>query len=163
MNKYQKGFSLVEILVVIGIIGILAAIALVFLGGTTKKARDTKRISELSQIGRFLSFGCLIPEAGPGDYDLNELIAEYKNKYPQQANNIPSNIRDPKTGSDAESGYRYIVTAGSQCALYANLENAEAAVTLSAITEVTPGGGKGVFAAASAGPNGSNKFFQVSN
>jgi prepilin-type N-terminal cleavage/methylation domain-containing protein len=162
MKKDQKAFTMIEILVVIGIIGILASLAFVYLGGATKKARDTKRISDLTQIGRFLSFGCLTPDAGAGEYDLNELLGEYRTKYPQYASNIPS-IRDPKTGNESASGYRYIVTDDSKCVLYANLENGATAVTLSAIAEATPGGGKGVFVAVDTGPNGSNKFFQVSN
>ncbi len=82
MKKIEKGFTLIEILVVIVIIGVLATIAFVYLGGATVKARDVKRMSDLNQIGRFLSFGCLVPEAGAGEYDLNDLIEEYKIKYP---------------------------------------------------------------------------------
>ncbi|MFH1822167.1 MAG: type II secretion system protein [Patescibacteria group bacterium] len=157
------GFTLIELLVVIGIIGILSTIAIVFLGNVTVKARDTKRISDLSQIGRFLSFGCLLPDAGTGEYDLNELLDEYKVKYPQYASSIPKNIRDPKTGTDMISNYRYIVDDSNKCVLYANLENANSEMTLPAISEATPGGGKGVFEAVSPGWNNSNKYFQISN
>lgn len=157
------GFTLIEILVVIAIIGVLATLAFIYLGGATIKARDAKRMSDLNQVGRFFSFGCLLPEAGAGEYDLNELIEEYKAKYPQYAGNIPRNIRDPKTGTDTESNYKYIVTASKQCALYANLEDDEAEVSLPSISEPTPGGGKGIFETASQGWNNSNKYFQVSN
>lgn len=162
MPDKNKGFTLIEILAVIAIIGALAGLALVYFGGATAKARDGKRINDLNQIGRFLSFGCLTPEAGAGEYDLNRLIAEYAAKYPQYASSIPKNLRDPKTGSDEASGYKYIVTADNKCALYANLENGAAEVSLTGISEPAPGGGKGVFRGA-AGWNGSDKYFQASN
>ncbi len=163
MEKNNTGFTLIEILVVIAIIGVLAVIAFVYFGGATVKARDAKRMSDLNQIGRFLSFGCLVPDAGVGEYDLNDLIEEYKIKYPQYANSIPANIRDPKTGSDSASNYKYIVNISKQCVLYANLEDKNVEVSLPNISEPTPGGGKGIYEAESDGWNGSNKYFAVSN
>jgi len=47
--------------------------------------------------------------------------------------------------------------------LYGNLENGAEPITLPAITSPTPGGGAGVFQAAAAGWNGTNKYFQFSN
>jgi len=91
------------------------------------------------------------------------LIVEYKSQYPQYANLVPKNIRDPKTGTDSVSNYKYIVSTDNKCVLYANLENEKQEVTLPGISEPTPGGGKGIFAAPTTGWNGSNKYFQVSN
>ena len=44
----QKGFTLVELLVVIAIIGLLSGLAIVSLGGIREKARDTKRLNDMS-------------------------------------------------------------------------------------------------------------------
>ena len=162
-KKYNRGFTLIELLAVIAIIAVLATLTTLAFSGTRAKARDAKRLNDLNQIGRFLSFGCLTPETGAGEYDLNELIVEYKSQYPQSANLVPKNIRDPKTGTDSVSNYKYIVLVDNKCVLYANLENSEQEVTLPAISEPTPGAGKGIFAAPTSGWNGSNKYFQVSN
>lgn len=46
----QKGFTLVELLVAIGIIGILSSIAVVSVSNVRAKARDAKRIGDVKQV-----------------------------------------------------------------------------------------------------------------
>jgi len=162
MNK--KAFTLTEILIVIGIIGILATIVLVVLSSTRDKARDTKRKADLYTIGRFLQFGCFMPSAGDGEYDLLEIIDDFKTRYPKYASSIPKTLKDPKLGTDENSYYYYIVADnGSKCVLYTNFENENEKVTLPDISEATPGGGTGVFEGENAGWNDSNKYYQISN
>ncbi|MBN2086945.1 type II secretion system protein [Candidatus Peregrinibacteria bacterium] len=48
--KLKKGFSLVELLVVITIIAILSVVAYTAIGGQTAQARDSKRKQDLSTI-----------------------------------------------------------------------------------------------------------------
>src|SRR5664279_2011708 len=56
MNKAwalkQKGFTIVELLIVIVIIGILAAIVIVAYNGVQARARDTARKSDLAQLAK---------------------------------------------------------------------------------------------------------------
>ncbi|MCX6764826.1 MAG: prepilin-type N-terminal cleavage/methylation domain-containing protein [Candidatus Nealsonbacteria bacterium] len=159
-NLKNYAFTLVEILIVLSIIGIISSILLVSFSGIRTKAKDAKRKAEVSQIGKFLTMSCYMPNGGAGEYDLINLANELLVKYPQFLSQVP---KDPKTGNDTESKYIYIVSSdGRKCALYANLESPEEPVTLT-ITVPTPGGGKGVFKADNPGWNGTKIFYQYSN
>ncbi len=48
--KKRRGFTLIELLVVIAIIGILSTVATVSLVQARRRARDTKRISDIQQV-----------------------------------------------------------------------------------------------------------------
>ena len=63
MNKH-KGFTIVELLIVIVIIGILAAISIVTYNGVTQKARESAVKQEAAQTERqIMSFAALNGES----------------------------------------------------------------------------------------------------
>ena len=163
LKKCGDGFTLVETLIVIAIVGILSGIVLVSVGDLRERARDSRRKSEVSGIGQFLTLSCYLPSGGEGEYDMITLAQEIIAQNPQYGRFLSNIPKDPKAGSDTESKYIYTVDGtGEKCALYANLENPNERATLS-ITIVTPGGGTGVLKADNPGWNGTPFYFQVSN
>lgn len=50
MNQIKKGFTIVELLIVIVVIAILAAISIVAYNGIQQRARDSRRASDISNI-----------------------------------------------------------------------------------------------------------------
>ena len=54
MKKQLRGFTLVELLVAVGIIGVLASVSVVSIGSVRQKGRDAKRISEIREIQKAL-------------------------------------------------------------------------------------------------------------
>lgn len=163
-QRDRRGFSLIELLVVIGIIALLATIVLFNTAFAGKKARDTKRKSDISQIGRFITLGCYQPDGNVTEIDLIDLASELVAKNPQYQKYFSSVPKDPRSGSDTASNYIYIVNNdATSCALYANLESKGEKVTLPNLTAPTPGGGQGVLQGSSAGFNNTKVYFQFSN
>lgn len=50
MLKNKKGFTIIELLIVIAIIGLLATISIVALNGARQKGRDAKRVGDIRQL-----------------------------------------------------------------------------------------------------------------
>lgn len=50
MHQQNKGFTLVELLVAVGIIGVLASVSVVSVNSVRAKGRDAKRVSEVKQM-----------------------------------------------------------------------------------------------------------------
>lgn len=100
MKNNRKGFTLIEMLVVVAIIGLLASVVVVGVGGARQKARDTKRVADLRQIQTYLE-------------------ANYKNgAYPAAISSVSSLPKDPSTSKS----YSYC-TDSETYTIGAKLEN----------------------------------------
>jgi prepilin-type N-terminal cleavage/methylation domain-containing protein len=104
LNK--KGFTLIELLVVIAIIGILTAIVTANLSGAKAKARDAKRISDLSQIQLALEMAfdrCNVypPDINSGDTKINGILCVDSSGNPYTISYFISRIPSPPLSGDA--------------------------------------------------------------
>jgi len=97
MCKKPRGFTLIEMLIVITIIALLASIILVGMGGARAKARDARRIADLRNVQNalelYFSSKSVYPSATTWD-GLATVLTEVN------VNRIPI---DPNPGS----GYQY--------------------------------------------------------
>lgn len=109
-NLNSKGFTLIELMVVIAIIGVLSSVVLSSLNNAKVKARDTKRITEIKQMINALEIYRMTynqyPDSdfqGCGGWDTpgnGSFIA------PLDSSGLMKNIADPTT-NDSCGNYRY--------------------------------------------------------
>lgn len=152
MKKWQ-GFTIVELLIVIVVIGILAAITIVAYNGVQSRARDTTRQQDLKAIAKLLSIyavdngvmglgsGCGSNGNGSGWFNYesgtNPGYPTSMNNCLKNANITSSVIKDP-SGSITCSGascraymkYTCVQTGSNVTYIYANLENPQLAMDL---------------------------------
>lgn len=165
-HNTSKAFSIIELIVVLGIIAVIATIIAVATATARTKARDLARMTDLNNIYRFLgatgSVASYWPDSIPDEDDLNVLILALSSKLNSQL--FSQAPRDPRAATSTESGYRYRHNSGN-IVIYANLEKKDTPATLT-FSEPTPAGGRGVFIGQGAwimGVNGTNIYYQVSN
>lgn len=104
MKNNRKGFTLIEMLVVVAIVGLLSSVVVVGVGGAREKARDTKRVADLRQIQTYL-------EANYGT-EYTDIAAAYPAELPT----------DPSTGNP----YSFCrSTDGQSYAVGTTLENSD--------------------------------------
>ena len=136
MNKaaQKRGFTLVEILIVVAIIATLASVALVGLGPVQRSGRDTRRISDLRQTQNAIELyyakcgfypgdaqsGTDCTGSGGGKTTWSSLTDAIVGSPSLGVSKIPN---DPRSGAE----YHYGSINGSNYVVGATLENTGAA------------------------------------
>lgn len=111
-KKKVKGFTLVELLIVISIIGILSALMVMNFSSARIKARDNKRISDLNLISSALS---QYYSANLRTYPLKDAAGDgttylsYKTDENWLAAKLASYISPLPSDSDSKYTYHYVV------------------------------------------------------
>ena len=131
--KKLRGFTLIEMLVVISLIGILAALALVSFTSSQKQARDVMRKSDLKQYQTVLeSYANMASGFYPSRTSISPPVSAYDALCPDLNVKFEPDIsclEDPKYSTDATYRYYYRSngTNGTASAtvyvLWAKLEN----------------------------------------
>jgi prepilin-type N-terminal cleavage/methylation domain-containing protein len=111
----SKGFTLVELLVVIGIIGTLATLVLVQLGSTRAKGRDVKRIADINQLRSGLESYFDDNGRYPATTDLSSILV------PSYLTTIPL---DPLAPGCTTTAYTGTATGAVRCYKYGTEESA---------------------------------------
>jgi type II secretion system protein G len=119
-NIRKKGFTLVELLIVIVVIGILASISIVAYNGSQGRARDSRRQNDISELAKGLELYYLDNHKYPtgsgstainntwsttADASWQNLVTALK---PYMDNNVPSDpISTPNANVNLAVGYNY--------------------------------------------------------
>ena len=103
----KKGFSLIEVLVVIGIIILLATIVIVAVSSSRQKARDARRIADINQVRialeQYFNVSKSYPSSSPTGYcSLASQLAPYLSV-------LPRDPQDAGASCSATSRYEYYI------------------------------------------------------
>lgn len=104
-NIKKEGFTLVELLIVIAIIGILSSVVFASMNVARQKARDARRVSDIKQIQLALEMYQDANGQYPTDIYSSGILSAYMNAVP----------KDPSTGSNYLYGY---YTTGGETTSY---------------------------------------------
>ncbi len=125
MNK-NKGFTLIEVLTVIAIVGLLASVVLVGLGSFRTRGRDTRRIADLRATQNALELYYTKTGQYPDDSGIGANSWNAVERTLQDARVGVSKLsHDPLNGKTGQDDYGYDVSRDRQSyVLRAQLEDA---------------------------------------
>lgn len=144
-HSRKQGFTLVEMLVVIAIIGVLSAVVLASIGQARANARDKSRVADLEQALAALhiygvSHGTYeVPGSEEGSFSATAAALV-------SAGLMTTAVADPLSGNDGHSDYLLYFFEGGPTrgvCLFAQLERASSTSGIDRALSLTDGAGSG--------------------
>ena len=111
MNK-NKGFTIIELLIVVAIIALLVTLVIVSLRGSRIDSRDSKRLADLKQIQNAIEL-YFIDEATPRGYPVPSTWEEFFSILEPYMSGMPT---DPNSSGDYYYWYFYKIPPGGTIA-----------------------------------------------
>ena len=122
----KKGFSLVELLVVITIIAILSVVAYTAVGGQTVKAKNSRRMQDISTMQQALEIYFAENSSYPDSLDAGDTVNTHHRKIneTQLGKKYISNMPTDPWSTSAKKVYYYydILTGNKQYQIAATIE-----------------------------------------
>jgi len=122
LNRKQSGFTIVELLIVIVVIGILAGLVITTFNGIQQKGRDTERETDIKalhgQVEAFWAQKGYYPSlANMNDRTANGFVATELKGLDAEAFKDPKGTSSDLVAAAAANSYAYAVTnsAGTSC------------------------------------------------
>ncbi len=134
IHRANQGFSFVELLVAIAILGILTAITMMSFQGANKNARDTRRKAEINEIKGAIEEYRLVNGAFP---QIDDTSADGVFLSSLQPDYLAKNYVDPRNGAAHYYSYQYVGNDGCQYALITIMENSQNAQACSSACGLT--------------------------
>lgn len=133
-ERKRKGFTLIEMLIVVAIIGILASVVLVGLGPVQRRGRDARRLADLREVQNALELYFSKCGYYPGNAQSSTPCGAFSSiNGPQAWANLQTALSGSNVGvrnipNDPSGGRTYFYgtdSSGSTYVLGADLEDAE--------------------------------------
>ena len=110
MPKTKKGFTLIEFLVVIAIIGLLATLSVVALNNARERARDSRRVSDIKQIQTALELYFNANDSYPESTEGGEAHDELTGQIDEFMDPVPENPTPDDCGGVTDWTGEYVYT-----------------------------------------------------
>ncbi len=106
-SSYHRAFSLLEVLIVVGVVGILAAIGVISIGGLTEKAREEKLYSDVITLNRavkvYLASGGSIDSSATAENVLASLRTKLSSAQAKRSAGLSSSFVDARVNIRRQS------------------------------------------------------------